>query len=108
MRFWKDLWLDDCSLCVSYPSLFDICQAQDWTFDKVVECDFNLPFRRRLLPVMENQWEYVVSSATNMERVESPDGVAWLLTPKVLMAFLDQIRLSISRKDLSGPNNKRI
>ena len=61
VRFWKDPWLDGCSLCVSYPSLFDICQAQDWTFEKGLECNFSLPFRRRFLPAMETQWEYIVS-----------------------------------------------
>jgi hypothetical protein len=34
VRFWIDPWLDDKPLCEVYSNLFDICQGQEWTFEK--------------------------------------------------------------------------
>jgi hypothetical protein len=52
VRFWIDPWLDNRPLFEVYPTHFDICQGQDWTFEKVLSCDFAVPFRRMLLPDM--------------------------------------------------------
>jgi hypothetical protein len=52
VRFCIDPWLDNAALCDSYPALFDICQGQDWTLERVIGSNCVIPFRRRLSPEM--------------------------------------------------------
>jgi hypothetical protein len=52
VRFWIDPWLDNKPLSETCPALFAICHGQYWTFEKVLSCDFDVPFRRRLLPAV--------------------------------------------------------
>jgi hypothetical protein len=56
VRFWIDPWLDHVPLRKSYPGLYDICQGQESTFEKVVGNGMIVPFRPRMPPVMLNQW----------------------------------------------------
>ena len=42
---------------VPNPTLFDISHAQDYTFAKAAQTDFDIPFQRRLNPKLTRQWE---------------------------------------------------
>jgi hypothetical protein len=75
VRFWIDPWLDDVPLCKSYPGLYDICEGQESTFEKVVGNGMIVPFRPRMPPVMLNQWEYIKGCAPCI----LSGGVTWSL-----------------------------
>ena len=82
VRFWKDAWLNNCSLMVSYPMLYDICQAQDWTFEKVRESNFVVPFQRRFNVVLAEAWDYIADKARSLNTPAGSDKVVWSLIPK--------------------------
>jgi hypothetical protein len=82
VRFWIDPWLDNKSLFDVYLTLFDICQGQDWTFEKVLNCDFVVPFRRMLLPDMIVKWDFIKSNALSCPISNVPDVVTWSLNTK--------------------------
>ena len=75
-QFWKDPWLHNVPLIEAYPLLFDICQSPDMTFNKCVDRNFDIPFRRRLYEVINNQWNYIVEKAREM-RVSDHDDVVF-------------------------------
>jgi hypothetical protein len=52
VRFWLDPWMDNAPLKSMFPQLYDIFQAQNWTFLRVKNNNFILPFRKRLTPVL--------------------------------------------------------
>ena len=81
VSFWEDFWLDNCSPVVSYPMLYDICHAQEWTFDRVSNCNFDNPFRRRFTTALTEQWEYIVNRTRKINIFVGPDSVVWSLMP---------------------------
>jgi hypothetical protein len=52
VMFCLDPWLNDIALFSAFPVLFDISLAQEVTFQQAIQCGFNIPFRRRLSPVL--------------------------------------------------------
>jgi hypothetical protein len=106
VRFWLDPWLNNTPLCESYPSLFDVCHAQEWTFEKVLSCNLVIPFRRRLCQVLQEHWDYIKNAAINYDRPLVSDGILWMLNAngrlptKSLYCLLE--------KDVVGSNNKWI
>jgi hypothetical protein len=80
VRFWKDPWLDDIPLCESFLALFDICQGQDWTFERTMSCNLVIPFRRRMLPDMISQWEHIKNRAMSYPSSLDSDTVTWSLS----------------------------
>ena len=99
-------WLDGHSLCVSYPSLFDISQAQDWSFEKVLSNNCVIPFRRRFLPLMEEQWRYITECAARAVINDTPDRAVWSLNTNG--RFSTKSMYQFLEKDLAGANNKWI
>jgi hypothetical protein len=77
LRFWRDPWLDAVPWVDSYPLLFDICQGQDWTFAKMANSNRVAPFRRRLLPRLQEQWDYIKGKDVDVPGSLSCDGVTW-------------------------------
>ena len=106
VRFWKDPWLDGYSLCVSYPGLFDICQAQDWTFEKVLSVECEVPFRRRFLPGMIVQWNYIVNAALQIVRSTNSDKISWSLNANGI--FSTKSVYQLQERNLVGSHNKWI
>jgi hypothetical protein len=37
IRFWHEVWLDECTLRIKYEKLFNICNQQDWEVAKALE-----------------------------------------------------------------------
>lgn len=45
-RFWKDIWLEECPLIITFSSLFKICHDQDISMERGGSCSWNLSYRR--------------------------------------------------------------
>ena len=106
VRFWKDAWLDNCSLMVSYPMLFDICHAQDWTFGMARENGFVLPFRRRFTATLNEVWGFIVDKARNIQFLPDSDYVTWSLNSKGV--FTTKSLYQHLERNISGSHNKWI
>jgi hypothetical protein len=40
--------MNDVHLCSAFPWLFDISLSQEVNFEHVIQCEFNIPFMRRM------------------------------------------------------------
>jgi hypothetical protein len=106
VRFWKDPWLDDIPLCESFLALFDICQGQDWTFERTMSCNLVIPFRRRMLPDMISQWEHIKNRGMSYPSSLDSDTVTWSLS--VNGCFSNKSMYQHLEKNLAGSHNKWI
>jgi hypothetical protein len=82
VRFWLDPWPNYIALCSAFLLLFDISLAQEVTFQQAIQRGFNIPFRRRLSPVLLEQWNEVKNVVVLVPRVNTIDQVVWSLTHK--------------------------
>jgi hypothetical protein len=73
-------------LCEAFPVIFDICHAQDWTFEKVLNCGFIILFRRRLSSELVVQWEHIKLAAAQIDMLNLLDGVVGSLTANKLFS----------------------
>lgn len=48
-RFWKDVWLEECPLKISFSRNFKICHDQDISAERAGSCSWNLSYRRNLM-----------------------------------------------------------
>jgi hypothetical protein len=81
VSFWLDPWLNDIALCSAFPLLFDISLAQEVTFQNVLQCDFSIPFRRRLSTGLLEQWNEIKNTVVLIPGVNIPYKVVCSLTP---------------------------
>jgi hypothetical protein len=87
VKFWLDPWLNDIALCSAFPLLFDIYLAQEVTFYNVLQCDFNIPFRRRLSTGLLEQWNEIKNTDVLIPRVNIPNKVVCSLTPNKVFFY---------------------
>jgi hypothetical protein len=73
--------MDNTPLNSRFPLLYDIFQTQNWTFLQVRNNNFIITFRRRLTPVLLDQWTAIQQLARDVPVSVLPDGVVWDLTP---------------------------
>jgi hypothetical protein len=106
VRFWMDPSLGDTPLCESFPALFDICQGQDWTFERAMSCNLDVPFRRRMLPDMISQWERIKTCAFRHPTSLNSDIVSWSLSANG--CFSTKSMYQHLEKNLAGSHNKWI
>jgi hypothetical protein len=106
VRFCIDPWLDNAALCDSYPALFDICQGQDWTLERVIGSNCVIPFRRRLSPEMVVHWEYIVMHAKLNHKAGVPDAVSWRLNANGI--YSTKSMYQFLERNLAGSHNKWI
>lgn len=45
-RFWKDVWLGECSLKIQFPRLFKICHDQEISVQAAAATNWGLSYRR--------------------------------------------------------------
>jgi hypothetical protein len=79
-RFWLDTWAGECPLKITFPSIFTICNQQEWSIHRVLNLDhLNLTFRRNF-GVIENQ-EYIElrEMMSEIQLTNSQDSVRWIL-----------------------------
>jgi hypothetical protein len=106
VRFWIDPWLDNKPLSGTCPALFAIFHGQYWTFEKVLSCDFDVPFRRRLLPNMAVQWDFIKSKALSHPMSNVSDVVTWNLSANGV--FSTKSMYQHLKRNLAGSHNKWI
>jgi hypothetical protein len=105
VRFWIDPWLGNKPLSETCPALFAICHGQYWTFEKVLSCDFDVPFRR-LLPNMAVQWDFIKSKALSRPMSNVSDVVTWNLSANGV--FSTKSMYQHLKRNLAGSHNKWI
>ena len=106
IRFWHDPWFQDAPLKISNPVLFDISHAQDYTFGQVLENNLVIPFRRRLTPVLLQQWDVIKDAALAVTLSDVGDEISWGLNPNGKFSTSSVYR-HLEKKN-SGPDNKFI
>lgn len=76
--FWKDTWVDNCSLKIRFPSLFAICNQQEVTVYQIAsEGTDCLSFRRSFGPAEITEWEELKKVIDNLETSPVPDTLLW-------------------------------
>jgi hypothetical protein len=93
-------------LIESFPALFDICQGQDWTFEKVIDSGMDVPFRRRMPPAMAAQWEHIKTCALAHPSSSVADGISWSLNANG--RFSTKSMYQHLERSLAGSHNKWI
>jgi hypothetical protein len=79
-RFWRDVWIGNCTLRVCFPELFEICNQQEWTVHKVLrDGGLNLTFRRNFRLSHTSEWEDLVMLVEGINLSQTPDTVKWNL-----------------------------
>jgi hypothetical protein len=106
VRFWIDPWLNDTPLIESFPAFFDICQGQDWMFEKVIDSGMDVSFRRRMPPAMAAQWEHIKTCALAHPSSSVADGVSWSLN--INGRFSTKSMYQYLERSLAGSHNKWI
>jgi hypothetical protein len=90
----------------TYPALFDVCHTQDWTFEKVLSCNFTTPLKRRLFPSVQGQWEYIINCVVQIGRPQVSDSVVWSLVAN--KRFYTKYVYRLLEKDVARSNHKWI
>jgi hypothetical protein len=80
-RFWHDVWVGECPLKIAFPHLFEICDHQDWSFQRVYnnQGELALPFRRNLGDREDLELAELSDIVANVSLSNSIDSVKWLL-----------------------------
>lgn len=78
-RFWKDVWLDECPLKVSYPNLFKICHDQDISVLTAGELNWNLSYRRCFGVSEMEEWRELMAKLGRINLTALEDKVIWKL-----------------------------
>jgi hypothetical protein len=56
ISFWLDIWLNDKSICIKYPILYELCTNQNSSIHDVAMEDWVVQFKVRLPPLIREQW----------------------------------------------------
>jgi hypothetical protein len=73
-------------MCASFPLLFAISLVQEVTSQHVIQCAFDVPFRRRMSPRVLALWNEIKTSAMTVSRLIIPNTVIWSLTPNKIFS----------------------
>jgi mannosylglycoprotein endo-beta-mannosidase len=82
LRFWKDLWVGDSPMCLTFPDLFDKCSTPELPICQALTVEgWNIQFRRNLNPDEAQQWNELLVLVQDLRLQEVPDRVSWRLEP---------------------------
>jgi hypothetical protein len=82
-RFWLDVWIGSCPLCISFPNLFDICNQKEWSVFKTQRNgSINLTFRRNFRDEHDQEWAALSGQVEETSLNNIPDSVTWCLERK--------------------------
>jgi hypothetical protein len=56
VSFWKDIWIGEKPLCISYPVLFHLCSNQKCSVYDIAQRGWVVPFKIRLHGVLRDEW----------------------------------------------------
>lgn len=66
VQFWKDIWLDNCSLSVSFPQLYAKCVNKDiWLVDVIHSQGQQIIFCDVLTGVCLQEWNHILATLVN-------------------------------------------
>ena len=105
-RFWYDPWYQETPLRMSHPDLFDISHAQEYTFGKAGDTNFDIPFRRSLSPVLFQHWTEIKNAAREVVLDGETDVVSWSLNANG--KFSTASVYQYLERNIAGPDNKLI
>jgi hypothetical protein len=82
-RFWMDVWIGKCALCISFPNLFEICNQKEWSICKVLNngC-INLTFRSSFGVLHMQEWAELSALIEGASLTDLPESVRWCLDKK--------------------------
>lgn len=101
-RLWLDPWSNNTLLCDQFPQLFDICQKQNCTIADLISCDFQIPFRNRLVGELAGHWDNVITAV-----LLSKDHTI-LSKTEVRLVFKTKSVYTWLQRNIAGANNKWI
>jgi hypothetical protein len=77
-RFWLDVWIGKCALCISFPNLFEICNQKEWSvFKTLSNGNINLTFRRNFGDIHAQEWADLSGLIEGTTLANSPDSIRW-------------------------------
>jgi hypothetical protein len=77
-RFWHDLWLGNCPFKIRFPHIFEVCNQQDWSVNRVCNQDnILLSFRRNLGEREESEFAELLGILEGLQLSNSKDVVKW-------------------------------
>jgi hypothetical protein len=106
VRFWKDPSTDGPALCECFPTLFEICQDQDFSVKDFVNMQHVLPFRWRLHYEPLEEWDGILLDFNKLNLNNFPNGVTWSLGKS--FKFSTKSVYQYMEKDISRTHNKWI
>jgi hypothetical protein len=75
-RFRHDVWVGECPLKIAFPHLFEICNHQDWSFQRVYnQGELALTFRRNLGDREDLELAELSDIVANVSLSDSTDSV---------------------------------
>ena len=89
-----------------YPQLFDICNIPECTIKQVLNVDSASFFRRRLTPMLSEQWGVVLDTVNKLSLTDKEDRVVWSLNQNGKFSAKSVYKLL--EKPLSGCHYKWI
>jgi hypothetical protein len=79
-RFWLDTWARECPLKITFPSIFTICNQQEWSVHRVLNSDhLNLTFRRNFGDIENQEYFELREMMSEVQLTNSQDSVRWIL-----------------------------
>jgi hypothetical protein len=79
IRFWLDVWRDNCALKVTFPRLFEICNQQEWSVARVLrDGNLNLTFRRNFGAAQVVEWADLTAMMENISLTQTSDTMRWV------------------------------
>jgi hypothetical protein len=106
VSFWKDAWLDNNPLCVSYPILFDICVNHNCLVWEVAQNGWVVNFKVRLHGILREQWYTLAATLNGVRLSNEPDVVVWKWASKKSF-MVKSVYNHLSRGD-AGPSFSKV
>ncbi|KAJ1276980.1 hypothetical protein BS78_05G258700 [Paspalum vaginatum] len=79
IRFWEDVWMEECPLKLCYPNLYTICQNKNISVAEAFEKAWNFDFRRGLSKRDLADWRELVGKLIKVSVTKKRDTPIWKL-----------------------------
>lgn len=77
VRFWTDIWLDNCAIASLYPQLYENCINKDVLFSEVIHSQGqNVLFREVLDGVALSEWNHMLTTLSHIYFTHTFDKLA--------------------------------
>lgn len=79
IRFWDDVWWQNCPLKIQVPNIYNICDQQDVISEVCRDGQWNLTFRRNFGELEITEWEQMLLIQSNLVLTTDKDEFIWAL-----------------------------